>query len=381
MRALANKIKTLVGNMKGHLKGELGKMSRLGNTGRGASPLDVPDRGPTGHMKEDPFQYGFVHYPAHVGQVDEGHYMIFLILENIKTEIGRKSARVGTWEKGGAGQSEIMESQQTGSQAKKFNTRMGAVKEGGLSDALIKRGQMSGFEASTSHSGYTVSKAIFLYTPPGIKTDQAVEYSNVEMGVMGGFLKGLKATFGGEGSFLDKLKDMDMASFKGLGAAMLDGALSAVGGEGLVAAKQKQSGKAKNPALELAFQSVPFRTFEYEYTFAPKNKKELDNVHKIIQLFRFHMLPELAAGQDTSEFQFNLPSQFEIRYMYKDKENVYIPKISRCALQTCNINYTPHEAFTTFKGDDKGASPNIITMALQFTEMEVMTKNTVKVGY
>ena len=147
------------------------------------------------------------------------------------------------------------------------------------------------------------------------------------------------------------------------------------------AAAQKSTGRAKNPQLELAFESVPFRTFEYEYTFAPKNRKELDNVHKIIQLFRFHMLPELALGQESAEAMFNLPSQFEIRYMYKDKENVYIPRISRCALNSCNINYTPHEHFTTFKGDGKGASPNIMTMSLSFTEMEVMTKNTIAGGY
>ena len=162
---------------------------------------------------------------------------------------------------------------------------------------------------------------------------------------------------------------------------MLRGALEAVGGDAIRVAQQKGSGMAKNPQLELAFESVPFRTFEYEYTFAPRNSKELKNVHQIIQLFRFHMLPELATGNDTSETMYNLPSQFEIRYMYKEKENVYIPKISKCALNSCDINYTPHERFTTFKGDSKGASPNIMTMSLSFTEMEVMTKNTIAAGY
>ena len=80
MRALAEKFKSLVGNMKGHFKDELGKIARMGNI-TGKSPLEVPDTGPTSHMKEDPFQYGFVHYPAHIGQIDEGHYMIFLIFQ------------------------------------------------------------------------------------------------------------------------------------------------------------------------------------------------------------------------------------------------------------------------------------------------------------
>lgn len=376
MRALAQKFKSLIGNMKGHLKDELGKIARMGNI-TGKSPLEVPDRGPTGHMKEDPFQYGFVHYPAHIGQIDEGHYMIFLILENNKTEItsnDRRYAHVNS----AAGTDEILSENTNAFQTKKFQTRMQGIKSGGMKNIMKERGQMSGMQNKLSKSNYNVSKAIFLYTPPAISANQTVEYSNVEAGALGGFLKAL---LGGEGSFLDKMKNLDIGEFKGVGEAMLRGALEAVGGDSIRAAAQKSTGRAKNPQLELAFESVPFRTFEYEYTFAPKNRKELDNVHKIIQLFRFHMLPELALGQESAEAMFNLPSQFEIRYMYKDKENVYIPRISRCALNSCNINFTPHEHFTTFKGDGKGASPNIMTMSLSFTEMEVMTKNTIAGGY
>ena len=182
-------------------------------------------------------------------------------------------------------------------------------------------------------------------------------------------------------SIIDKIKQMELSDFKGVPEGILRGALEAMGAQGTRAKLQKSSGRARNPALEVIFESVPFRTFEYQYTFAPKNRKELDNVHKIIQLFRFHMLPELALGNTGSEAMYNLPSQFEIRYMYKEKENVYIPKISKCALNSCDINYTPHERFTTFKGDSKGASPNIMTMSLSFTEMEVMTKNTIAAGY
>ena len=377
MRALANKLKTLVGNIKGKFSGELGKIARMGNIA-GKSPLEVPDTGPTSHMKEDPFQYGFVHYPAHIGQIDEGHYMIFLVVENNKTAITDTGRQYG-FVNSAAGTDEIGFDNTNPHQTKKFKTRMQGIKSGGMKNIMKERAQMSGMENKFAKSNYTVSKAIFLYTPPAISANQSVEYANIETGALGGFLKAL---LGGEGgSFLDKIKNLDISEFKGVGQAMLRGALEAVGGDAIRVAQQKGSGMAKNPQLELAFESVPFRTFEYQYTFAPKNRKELDNVHKIIQLFRFHMLPELALGNTGSEAMYNLPSQFEIRYMYKEKENVYIPKISKCALNSCDINYTPHERFTTFKGDSKGASPNIMTMTLSFTEMEVMTKNTVAMGY
>ena len=87
------------------------------------------------------------------------------------------------------------------------------------------------------------------------------------------------------------------------------------------------------------------------------------------------MHPGFAAP--ATEAQFILPEQFEIRYMYKDKENMYLPKISRCVLANMDVDYTPNEAFTTFKADEHGASPNIIKMTLTFKELEIMTKDTI----
>ena len=92
------------------------------------------------------------------------------------------------------------------------------------------------------------------------------------------------------------------------------------------------------------------------------------------------MLPQMRDPGGT-EHLLDLPSQFEIRYMFHDKENLYLPKISRCFCDSVDINYTPNEKFTTFKGDGQGASPNIIKMDLKFIEMEIMTKDTIALGY
>ncbi len=75
------------------------------------------------------------------------------------------------------------------------------------------------------------------------------------------------------------------------------------------------------------------------------------------------------------------PSEFQITYMYKDGPNMYIPKISRCALTDMSVDYSPEGVFTTFKGDNKGAAPVLTTMNLSFTEMEIMTKETIAEGH
>jgi hypothetical protein len=46
-----------------------------------------------------------------------------------------------------------------------------------------------------------------------------------------------------------------------------------------------------------------------------------------------------------------------------------------------DVDYAPGDKFTTLKPDKDGASPQIMKMGLQFTEMSIITKETVAGGY
>ena len=141
-------------------------------------------------------------------------------------------------------------------------------------------------------------------------------------------------------------------------------------------AVDKALGRSVNPNAELVFKNVPFRTFAFPFEFAPKNEKEKDEVQRIVEIFKFHMMPEKRGlGYLTA------PSQFQITYMYRDGANMYVPKISRCALTDMSIDYSPEGVFTTFKGDDKGAAPVLTKVELTFSEMEIMTKETIAIGH
>ena len=83
---------------------------------------------------------------------------------------------------------------------------------------------------------------------------------------------------------------------------------------------------------------------------------------------------------DTKGF-FNVPSEFQITYMYRENINTYIPRISRCVLANMNIDYAPEGVFTTFKADNQGAAPVLATMNLTFKETEVMTKERIAEGF
>ena len=108
-------------------------------------------------------------------------------------------------------------------------------------------------------------------------------------------------------------------------------------------------GRALNPFNEQVFRSVPFREFTFPFVFAPKNRKEMETVQKILKLFRFHMLPEFS---NKTKGAFLSPSEFQITYMYRNKQNRYIPHISRCVLKSLEVDYATEGQFHTFREDD-----------------------------
>ena len=130
--------------------------------------------------------------------------------------------------------------------------------------------------------------------------------------------------------------------------------------------------------MEVLFDQMQLRTFTYNFNFAPRNEKEALEVQKIIQLFRFHMAPELRPGVNR---YLGLPSQFDLHYMYLSKdgatsENNFYNRIATCVLQNCDVNYTPNGV----KSFEDGG-PVTTTMALQFKEIELLTKDKIAEGY
>ena len=71
------------------------------------------------------------------------------------------------------------------------------------------------------------------------------------------------------------------------------------------------------------------------------------------------------------------PSEFNIQYYYKGKENTYFNKISTCALVDMHVEYGGQEQFASFAD----GAPVEITMSLQFQELETLTKERIQKGY
>jgi len=128
------------------------------------------------------------------------------------------------------------------------------------------------------------------------------------------------------------------------------------------------SKKVRNPFQEQIFKTMNFRSFAFQYKFAPRNQKEFDSVISIINLFKFHMHPEKA--NDGAFFVF--PSTFDIEYRYKAKANAFVNKIATSVLTDMTVDYGSEGVFTTFRGTE--GAPSEITMSLVFREIALLTK-------
>ena len=329
-----------------------------------SSPLEIGQGGavnPNEALK-DRFNFGTIYYPEETSNLDEGHYVIIDIIQNNKTAYGRNMNRKVKDADANEGFEDSYDPTQT-----KLKQRQKKLRQ-----------QKSGINQGTSTTHSRISDSVCIYTPAeAVKFNYAANYESLATGLAGLMASSMEA---------GKSMDLKEAITQG-GGQMLErvlgeavvGIASALPGVGDIrGAIDKSMGRALNPFNEQVFRSVPFREFTFPFVFAPKNRKEMETVQKILKLFRFHMLPEFS---NKTKGAFLSPSEFQITYMYRNKQNRYIPHISRCVLKSLEVDYATEGQFHTFREDDTGAAPITTTMTATFAETEIMTKEMIGLGY
>ena len=360
---------------------------------------------PTSLLEVDPLAFASFSYPRDItNNVQNGHYMLFYVnVQNrskfqynnaygnaisatkqvkIVTRVGPTTTTKIVEKKGMSKGEEVYYS----NRAKKVTGTVYGKYQGldvSLKSGIAKQQQRTGIGAK-SQTTTRVTDSVAIYLPPNVQDSTGVQYNDMATGMLG-----YAAATG-----LDFTKFMGTKDYEGAAKALTGGlvgfateaakkAAAAVaealaGAEGAVQLGNRIFGQADNPYLEVLFETVNVREFTYNFTFAPRNEEERDDAQSIIQLFRFHIVPELQGAQ--SRF-LTLPSEFDIHYMYQAKdgtnsENDYYNKIATCVLTDCSVDYTPGSVTSFADG-----SPTKITMTLKFKETETLTKDKVNQGY
>lgn len=146
---------------------------------------------------------------------------------------------------------------------------------------------------------------------------------------------------------------------------------ASLGGNTLDELRELSTATKTNAFRQALFESVDYRTFNFRYKFFPKSQKETDAIKRIIEMFKIHMHPELSPNK----LFFIYPSEFEIRYFFKNDENHYFHKIGTCALTDMQVDYGG-EQFSSFED----GAPTEIGLSLTFRELEQVTTQGVQYG-
>lgn len=372
---------------------------------------------PVGLLDDDPLRFGTYQFPKdiyHGGQI--GHYMVFYVNKMVRSDYsygGEDGYSEQQYQKNVSLFQKINNPFELNALAKPVKKVMNTIGETKRTQEYFKNQALktmgkstdfsgteelqsqnnrnkrlrTGIGSTTAEGGQTrrITDSVALYMPPNIQDNTSATYDDMATGLIGfGAGKGMnfiqamqKDDFDAAGDILaDAGVTVAGEAFRRSGMAIAE---ALTGTEGGIQTVNRVFGQADNPFLEVFFNSMNMRSFTYNFNLAPRNEEETMEIQRIIQLFRFHMAPEM---QETNGRYLTLPSEFDIHYMMvtKDgegKENDYFNRIATCVLTDVATNYTPGEKLRTFED----GAPTQITLSLTFKETEMLTKEKINEGY
>jgi hypothetical protein len=127
-------------------------------------------------------------------------------------------------------------------------------------------------------------------------------------------------------------------------------------------------GQVLNPNLELLFQGPQLRPFSFTFKLSARNDIETKTIKQIINYFKKYMAPRYKDG----DLFIRAPHIFEIKYLYKNKEDhPGLNLIKACALTNFSVDYTPLGSYMTYEDGTMVA----YTLSMQFQELTPIYEN------
>jgi len=395
-------VKSVVGNVAGKLKGVIGRGldgSSMGALG-GKSPFTTKNLAYPIDVEQDPMQ---------------GHYILFSINEMTPLKIKRKQSKI-------LGKIKERIAQDTRGISTAVGPPSVLSSSGALAVSLANSQKVTqpssrpALESGQSFLAYRqaikdskrLTTSIALYMPPNVQVKYTPNYTDVNVGGMAGaivqgvdLIESMISKKGTDSSVGGMWNEMESAFKVGM-MKSLD-ALA----PGVRALSQIRSGRIISNKMELSFEGVSRREFTYTFIFMPKSEKEAIIVEEIVYMFKYHALP---AFSETSTFEtegashpmggsttgqvktgsanvgrsMTIPDTFDIAYMYRNRANTMLNKISTCFCTDVSVQYggDRYTAYNETEGKfGKGNPAQRTTLTLAFKEMEIITKSRIDQGY
>lgn len=217
-----------------------------------------------------------------------------------------------------------------------------------------------------------VATTIVLPMPPHIESTYGTDWGETELGAA-------EDIFGKETSLANVLKSLGADAVRHAGHNLshhLNSNSKGFTELDFGTAIGYQMRLAVNNHREVLFNGVAFRTFNFTFRFVPQSEAEATNVRNIIQAFRFYQAPEIV--RSTAGRFMLYPSEFDIQFYSNGQENLWLNRISTCALTESSVNYTPTGQWSAHRQAPDGTAPGVCTeLSLTFQELELIDKQRV----
>ena len=222
-------------------------------------------------------------------------------------------------------------------------------------------------------SGRTCS----LYLPQSIQFADRIEYTNVDLGIVGAAAAQGIASDLTAGQILKQIAGQTLPDFESIQDAFASGVRSeaaqvaALRGSrrvsGAVArAIETQTGVTLNPNRRSTLRGVGLRQFRFAFKMIPTSQDEAEMVKGIVQFFREEMYPEARFISNVSA-AYRFPSKFDIKLSYDGKK--VATGILPCFLESVDVVYNPNAmAFHT------DGNPQETDISLNFVEERTLSK-------
>ena len=361
-----------------------------------AKSLRFPAVKPTPRPNGNIFNASALQYPLDLGTTGNGHFIAFFVKEVKAATIAMGEDNAELRELRARRVAALNESRDVNNRSeeqRKFSKAEIKKLDKQIADVNRRGGEriarQTGLNDLSGRSIRELSAAkistvatIALHFPASIQQDYDLVYNEQQISRQAAFGAQVVQAFMAQGISIDAMRASVDPVFDGvksilnrLGISALD--TIAPGAEALIALNR---GKVMAPKMEVMFEGIGKRKFQYTFVFTPDSLAEAEEVERIIFTFRKHAASNFADGT-TFGFELEIPDMFEIQY-YTDKgsPNGYLHKIGNCALESVSVTYGG-DKMTFHETDSHGAPPTKTSMTLSFKELRTITKDAIEQGF
>lgn len=226
--------------------------------------------------------------------------------------------------------------------------------------------------------------AILLPLPANIEDTYSVRVQGADIGITGALTAGVAGEFAESGLTVEGLQQAAASQF-GLATDVVKSILGNQQNEnnadiaflarraldnnlfsGASRALDIGLGNTINPKAALYFDGMTLKQPNFNWTLAPTNEQESDDIRSISNTIKRNVLPTYGDAGGLARTLLNYPSMVDIFFFGIDQS--YFTFYKTCMVQTFNTNFTPQGLAVT-----KGGKPAMVTMNMGLIEADIHT--------